>query len=47
MKIGGLTSAAAIWVSGALGVAAGCGLWAIALSALTCFLVLWSVKKWE
>jgi putative Mg2+ transporter-C (MgtC) family protein len=48
LKLSGLTSAAAIWVSGALGVAAGCGLWAIALSgALTCFLVLWLVKKLE
>lgn len=30
-KIQGLTSAAAIWVSAALGVAVGCGLWVIGL----------------
>lgn len=30
-KVHGLTSAAAIWVSAALGTAAGCGLWKIAL----------------
>jgi putative Mg2+ transporter-C (MgtC) family protein len=48
IKVRGLTSAAAIWVSGALGVAAGCGLGAIALSgAIACFLVLWLVKKLE
>ena len=48
IRISGFTSAAAIWVSGALGIAAGCGLWAIALSgALACFLILWLVKKLE
>ncbi|GAB4526443.1 MAG: MgtC/SapB family protein [Pleurocapsa sp.] len=30
-KIKGLTSAAAIWVSAALGIAAGCGLWFLSL----------------
>ncbi|MDF5718110.1 MAG: MgtC/SapB family protein [Rhizonema sp. NSF051] len=47
-EIHGLTSAAAIWVSAALGIAAGCGLWQTGLiGALLCFLVLKVVKKWE
>ncbi|MCC5626593.1 MgtC/SapB family protein [Nostoc sp. CHAB 5715] len=41
LEIHGLTSAAAIWVSAALGIAAGCGLWQLALiGALLTFLVL-------
>lgn len=47
-QIKGLTSAAAIWVSAALGVAAGCGLWLISsVGALTSLFVLWVVKKIE
>ncbi|MBN3868955.1 MgtC/SapB family protein [Nostoc sp. JL33] len=41
LKIHGLTSAAAIWVSAALGIAAGCGLWQLGLiGTLLTFLVL-------
>jgi putative Mg2+ transporter-C (MgtC) family protein len=44
----GLTSAAAIWVSSALGVAAGCGLWQLSLiGAVLCFVVLYVVKLFE
>lgn len=40
-NIKGLTSAAAVWVSAALGFAAGCGLWSLAtLGALLAFVVL-------
>ncbi len=40
-KIRGLTSAAAIWVSAALGIAAGCGLWQLGLiSTVLCVFVL-------
>lgn len=40
-KIRGLTSAAAIWVSAALGIAAGCGLWRLGLiSTVLCVFVL-------
>lgn len=47
-EIHGLTSAAAIWVSAALGIAAGCGLWQLGLSgALLCLFVLRVVKKFE
>ncbi|MGB7440201.1 MAG: MgtC/SapB family protein [Coleofasciculaceae cyanobacterium] len=47
-RVRGLTTAAAIWVSAALGTAAGCGLWQISLiaAALT-FLVLRVFKKLE
>ena len=47
-KVRGLTSAAAIWVSSALGVAAACGLWQLSLvaSGLT-LMVLKLVKKLE
>lgn len=47
-EVHGLTSAAAIWVSAALGTAAGCGLWQLGLigSALS-FLVLRVLKKLE
>ncbi|MFB2893238.1 MgtC/SapB family protein [Aerosakkonemataceae cyanobacterium BLCC-F50] len=48
IQVSGLTSAAAIWASAALGVAAGCGLWQLGLiSALLCFLVLRVMKKFE
>jgi putative Mg2+ transporter-C (MgtC) family protein len=48
LEIHGLTSAAAIWVSAALGIAAGCGLWQLALiGALLTFLVLTVFKKLE
>ncbi len=47
-KIQGLTSAAAIWVSAALGIAAGCGLWQMGLiGAVLSLLVLTVVKKLE
>lgn len=47
-EVRGLTSAAAIWVSAALGTAAGCGLWQIALiGALLSLFVLRVVKKVE
>jgi putative Mg2+ transporter-C (MgtC) family protein len=47
-EIHGLTSAAAIWVTAALGVAAGCGLWQTSLiGALLSLLILRIVKKLE
>ena len=47
-EVHGLTSAAAIWVSAALGTAAGCGLWEIALiGAFLSLFVLRVVKKVE
>ncbi|MEH2395390.1 MAG: MgtC/SapB family protein [Nostoc sp.] len=47
-EIHGLTSAAAIWVSAALGIAAGCGLWQLGLiGALLTFLVLKVFKSLE
>jgi len=47
-QIHGLTSAAAIWVSAALGIAAGCGLWYTALiAAVMSFIVLRTFKKLE
>lgn len=47
-EIHGLTSAAAIWVSSALGIAAGCGLWQLGLiGALLCLLVLKLFKRIE
>ncbi|MBE9004796.1 MgtC/SapB family protein [Fortiea sp. LEGE XX443] len=47
-EVHGLTSAAAIWVSAALGIAAGCGLWQLGLiSALLTILVLNLFKKLE
>lgn len=46
--IRGLTSAAAIWVSAALGVVAGCGLWQLSLiSAVLALLVLSVFKQIE
>ncbi|MBW4514157.1 MAG: MgtC/SapB family protein [Timaviella obliquedivisa GSE-PSE-MK23-08B] len=48
VKVQGLTSAAAIWVSASLGVAAGCGLWAIALfGAIATLIILRVAKKLE
>ncbi|MEH1907811.1 MAG: MgtC/SapB family protein [Nostoc sp.] len=48
LKIHGLTSAAAIWVSAALGIAAGCGLWQLGLiGAVLTFLVLNGFKRLE
>lgn len=48
IRVRGLTSAAAIWTSAALGVTAGCGLWQLGLiSALLCFLVLRVLKFLE
>lgn len=46
VEVHGLTSAAAIWVSAALGTAAGCGLWQLALiGALMSLFVLRVIKK--
>ncbi|MCD8485572.1 MAG: MgtC/SapB family protein [Desertifilum sp.] len=48
MRVRGLTSAAAIWISAALGVAAGCGLWQLSLTAAAiAFIVLKLFKKLE
>lgn len=48
VEVQGLTSAAAIWVCAALGIAAGCGLWQIGLmGALLSFLVLRVLKAFE
>ncbi|MBD2353446.1 MgtC/SapB family protein [Tolypothrix sp. FACHB-123] len=48
IEIHGLTSAAAVWVSAAIGIAAGCGLWQLGLiGALLTFLVLNFFKKLE
>jgi putative Mg2+ transporter-C (MgtC) family protein len=48
VKVQGLTSAAAIWVSASLGVAAGCGLWAVGLfGAIATFLILRVAKRLE
>ena len=47
-KVKGLTSAAAIWISSALGVAIGCGLWLIGLiSALVTWCILNLLAKLE
>ncbi len=47
-EIQGLTSAAAIWVSAALGMAAGCGLWQTALvGAVLSLFILRVLKKLE
>ncbi|MEH2382315.1 MAG: MgtC/SapB family protein [Nostoc sp.] len=48
LHVHGLTSAAAIWVSAALGIAAGCGLWQLGLiGAVLTFLVLNVFKRLE
>jgi putative Mg2+ transporter-C (MgtC) family protein len=44
-KVKGLTSAAAIWVTAALGVAAGCGLWQICLLATLLTAIVLSLAK--
>ncbi len=47
-RVKGLTSAAAIWVSAALGISAGCGLWLLGLiGALITWVILRLVDKWE
>jgi putative Mg2+ transporter-C (MgtC) family protein len=47
-EVKGLTSAAAIWISAALGVAIGCGLWLIGLiSALVTWCILKLLAKLE
>ena len=47
-KIKGLTSAAAIWVSAALGITVGCGLWLLGLvGALITWIILRLFSKWE
>jgi len=48
LRIRGLTSAAAIWVSMAIGIAVGCGLWEMGLFAtIATFVILWGVKRLE
>ncbi|MDZ8106611.1 MAG: MgtC/SapB family protein [Nostoc sp. DedQUE12a] len=48
LEIKGLTSAAAIWVSAGLGIAAGCGLWQLGLiGAILTFLILKVFKRLE
>jgi len=48
LKVRGLTSAAAIWVSSALGIVAGTGLWALgAIGAVMALLTLQLVKRME
>ncbi|BAY69026.1 MgtC/SapB family protein [Anabaena sp. FACHB-709] len=48
LEIHGLTSAAAIWVSSGLGIAAGCGLWQLSLvGAIITFAVLNIFKRLE
>lgn len=48
VRIRGLTSAAAIWVSMAIGIAVGCGLWQMGLFAtIAAFVILWGVKRLE
>lgn len=47
-RVKGLTSAAAIWVSAALGISAGCGLWLLGLiGAFVTWVILRLVDKWE
>lgn len=47
-KVRGLTSAAAIWVSAALGITVGCGLWLLGLvGALVTWIILRLFDKWE
>lgn len=47
-RIRGLTSAAAIWVSAAIGIAAGCGLWSMSLiGSVICLIVLTVFKYLE
>jgi putative Mg2+ transporter-C (MgtC) family protein len=47
-RVKGLTSAAAIWVSAALGITVGCGLWLLGLlGASTTWIILRLFHKWE
>lgn len=47
-QVRGLTSAAAIWVSAALGITVGCGLWLLGLvGALVTWIILRLFDKWE
>jgi putative Mg2+ transporter-C (MgtC) family protein len=47
-RVQGLTSAAAIWVSSALGIAVGCGLWLLGLiGAVVTWVVLRLFDEWE
>lgn len=47
-KVRGLTSAAAIWISAALGITVGCGLWLLGLvGASVTWIVLRLFHKWE
>ena len=47
-RVKGLTSAAAIWVSAALGITVGCGLWLLGLlGALVTWIILRLFDKWE
>lgn len=47
-EIRGLTSAAAIWVSAALGITVGCGLWLLGLvGALVTWIILRLFDKWK
>ena len=47
-KVRGLTSAAATWVSAALGITVGCGLWLLALAgASITWIILRVLDKWE
>ncbi len=47
-KVKGLTSAAAVWVSAALGITVGCGLWVLGLvGALITWVILRLFDKWE
>jgi putative Mg2+ transporter-C (MgtC) family protein len=45
VEVHGLTSAAAIWVAAALGIAAGCGLWQMGLISAVLSLVVLSIFK--
>lgn len=48
IRVRGLTSAAAIWLSAALGTAAGMGFWFVGVvGALMALIILWGVKKIE
>ena len=47
-RVKGLTSAAAIWVSAALGITVGCGLWLLGLiGALITWIILRLFDEWE
>jgi putative Mg2+ transporter-C (MgtC) family protein len=48
IQVTGLTSAASIWVTAAIGVIAGCGLWKLAIGAtVMTILILTALKYWE